>query len=117
MSTDQKHPLREAVGTIAGIALVFAFLSEIMRVAAEGTGGPDGIAHLIFAAVSLVGALLLLLNVRYSAYILLPLALGIFFFDVYRASSTAISWYTVISGLSFLVAALLCFMLIRAHKV
>jgi hypothetical protein len=117
MGTKRKSPLRQAVRTAAGIVLLFASLIEVVSVLAEYGAGPGGSVHLIFAALSAVGALIVFFNIGYSAYIVLPFALGIFFYEIYRTASAAISLYTVVSGISFLVAALLCFMLIRAHKV
>jgi hypothetical protein len=117
MVTKRKSPLRQAVGKAAGFALLFASLIEIVSVLAEYGAGVDGRIHLSFAVVSITGALLIFFNIGYSAYVVLPLALGIFFYEIYQTASAAFSFYTVVSGVSFFVTALLCFMLIRAHKI
>ncbi len=100
----------------AGIALVLALLAELMSLFMEHSEGLDGGAHLLFAVVAAAGAVMFFFRVAYCAYVVLPLAIGIFFYEVYRTVSATISVYTVISGVSFFVAALLSFMLIRAHK-
>jgi hypothetical protein len=104
------------VRSAAGIALVLALLAELISLLMEHREGLDGGAHLLFAVVAAAGAALFFSNVAHTAYVVLPLALGIFFYEVYRTVSATISVYTVISGVSFFVAALLSFMLIRAHK-
>jgi hypothetical protein len=109
--------MRQAVRVAAGIVLIFALIAELMSVFVEYIKGFDGSAHLIFAVVAAAGAFLVFFNVAYCAYMVLPLSLGIFFYEVYRTVSATISVYTVASCLSFFVAALLCFMLIRAHKI
>jgi hypothetical protein len=116
MTAKPRRTLRQRVRSIAGIALVSALLAEIISLSTAHVQGFYGGEHLLFAVMAIAGALLLFFNVPYSAYIVLPLALGIFFYEVYRSVSATISVYTVISGVSFFVAALLSFMLIRAHK-
>ncbi len=117
MVTKRKSPLRRAVRTAAGIVLLFASLIEVVSVVAGYGAGPNGRVHLIFAALSAAGALIVFFNIGYAAYIVLPFALGIFFYEIYQTASAAINLYTIVSGISFFIAALLCFMLIRAHKV
>jgi hypothetical protein len=116
MTAKPGRTLRQRVRAIAGIALVLALFAELISFSMEHNLGLHGGEHLLFAVMAVAGALLLFFNVAYSAYIVLPLALGIFFYEVYRSVSATISVYTVISGVSFFVAALLSFMLIRAHK-
>ena len=116
MTAKPRRTLRQRVRTIAGIALVLALLAELASLSMAHDQGLYGGEHLLFAVMAAAGAALFFFNVAYSAYIVLPLALGIFFYEVYRSVSATISVYTVISGVSFFVAALLSFMLIRAHK-
>ena len=116
MTAKPRRTLRQRVRAIAGIALVLALVAELINLLMARDQGLYGGEHLLFAVMAVAGALLLFFNVAYSAYIVLPLALGIFFYEVYRSVSATISAYTVVSGVSFFVAALLSFMLIRAHK-
>jgi hypothetical protein len=117
MATKRRYPLRKAVRTAAGIILLLASLTELLSVLFEYGVSSDGRIHLFFAVISVVGALLIFLNIGYSVYVVLPLALGIFFYEIYQTAALTISLYTVVSGISFFVTALLCFMLIRAHKI
>jgi hypothetical protein len=117
MATKRRYPLREVIRTVAGIALFLASLTELLSVLFAYGASVDGRMHLFFAVMAVAGALLIFLNIGYSAYIVLPFALGIFFYEIYRTAASTISLYTVVSAISFFVTALLCFMLIRAHKI
>jgi hypothetical protein len=116
MAVERRYTLRQAVHFTVGVVLVAALCAEIMTVLTADIGGIERWAHLLFAAIAAAGAILVFCNVNYSSYTVLPPALAIFFYEVYRTVSEAISAYTVVSGLCFFVAALFCFMLIRAHK-
>jgi|GEM_PF-4893250 len=117
MASKRKHLLRHIVRIVAGAALAGAFLAELVGVFVEYNAGIGEGVHLFFAAIAALGAFLVFCNVRYSAYMVLPPALAIFFYDVYRTVSATISLYTVVSGILFFISALLCFMLVRAHKI
>lgn len=101
----------------AGTVLAGAFFAEILGAFVEYSAGIGGGVHLFFAVVAVLGAFLIFCNVRYSAYMALPPALAIFFYDVYRTVSATVSLYTVVSAIFFFISALFCFMLIRAHKI
>ena len=117
MATKRRYPLKEIVRTAAGTMLFLACLAELSGVLARHNAGGDARLHLFFAVISAAGALLILLNIRYWAYVVLPPALGIFFYEIYQTAALTVSFYTVISGVCFFITALLCFMLIRAHKI
>jgi hypothetical protein len=117
MAAGKKSLLRETVRTAAGIVLLLASCIEIAGVLTEYGAGTNGRLHLFFAVVSVAGSLFIFSNVGYSAYAVLPLALGMFFYEIYQTASTTLSVYTIASGLCFFVTAVLCFMLIRAHKI
>lgn len=117
MATKRRYPLRDAVRTAAGIALFLASLTELLGVLARPGAGGDARIHLFFAVISVVGTLFIFLNIRYWAYVVLPPALGIFFYEIYQTAALTISFYIVVSAVFFFITALLCFMLIRAHKI
>jgi hypothetical protein len=104
------------VRSAAGIVLAVAFLAELAGVLAGCGTRLDLAAHLFGAVAAAAGSTLFFRNVAYSAYVVLPLALGILFYEVYRTVSVAVCPYTIISGAGFFIAALLSFMLIRAQK-
>lgn len=116
MTARQRHPLRYTVRSAAGIALIVAFLAELVGLLAGCSKGLDVAAHLLCAAAAAVGSMLFFCNVAYAAYVVLPLALGALFYEVYRTVSATVCPFAVISGVSFFFAALLSFMLIRAQK-
>jgi hypothetical protein len=117
MVTKRRYPLRVKIRTTAWIALALASLTEMLGLVGGFGAGIAERVHLFFAIIAVVGALTIFLNVRYAPYVALPVVLAIFFYIVYRTASTAVSSCTVASGIFFLVSALLCFMLIRVHKI
>jgi hypothetical protein len=117
MGAMRRYPLRAKIRIAAGIVLLLASLAEIAGLMGAGGCGVEKSEYVFFALTALVGASLIFLNVRYTPYAVLPVALTIFFYMVYRTASTSFSLCTAVSGVFFLVSAVLCFMLIRAHKI
>jgi hypothetical protein len=115
MGAGRGYPLRTKIRIAAGIVLVLASLAGM----AGFTAGDviEKREYVFFSLTALLGAFLIFLNVRYTPYAVLPVSLTIFFYIVYRTASTSFSLFDVASGVFFLITAILCFMLIRAHKI
>ncbi len=86
MVTKRRYPLRVKIRTTAGIVLVLASLTEILGMAGESGAGIEERVHLFFALIAVAGAISIFLNLRYAPYAVLPVALAVFFYIVYRNS-------------------------------
>jgi hypothetical protein len=111
-----RSPLAKRISTAAGILLLVASLTEAAGAFGESGHGIGPGTRLVFALVAAAVGTSVLLRIRYAVYAALPVALAIFFCEVYRTASATVSLFSILAGVSFFAAALFAFMLVRADK-